>query len=171
MIKKIKAFIANLNRSPQTYEEAKKANITVCLLFGIPIAIIAVLFAFASIAVGLICLAADVALFSYLYFGWDKNDKKRFCDQCLVKYDYEKCIQWKKVSQYTKTYLPSSSNNRSITEKEFETVDIVCTCDKCGMQKKFTKKFVTSTEYSDGSYTSHDLEDLIIVFFGTREEE
>ena len=161
-----KGFFATLKSNPQTLEEAKqktKAESTLCaIIFGIFV----VLFCLLNVTLGLIWAFAAIIILLCLKIGWNKRNKRNFCQECGARFDYEECVSWEVSDVVRKTMNPSSSSqSKQVIQKDVATVNFTCSCKVCGSEKTFSKKYDVTIWYDDGSRKDVNLHNVVKSYF------
>lgn len=99
-------------------------------------------------------------------FSESKRIKRNFCKHCGAKYDYERCVAWETTDvEIKEKKIDPNNRNKQTAGSRIEHIEFVCTCENCGEETTFKKKFETATLYSDGSMKKKNLEKMIKNYF------
>ena len=162
-----KGFFETLKSSPKTMDEAKKKTKNLCIMVAVIFGVFVVLFSLLSIVVGLLWAVVAAGIIAYLYFVWTTQNKRNFCPACGTKYDYERCVAWQ-VSDVEIKEVNSNSNSsqgKQVIGKKMATVEFTCTCENCGDEREFTKRYEIATLYSDGTLKEYNIANMAKNYF------
>lgn len=84
---------------------------------------------------------------------------RSYCPECGKKYDYENDVAWVETEENTR----SGSNGETASLEA--TVEFTCTCENCGNQTSFSKKFTIARVDKDGNVKRSNLKDLARKYF------
>ena len=91
--------------------------------------------------------------------------KLRECTKCKEQITYGDNVSYKIIKEWTDKQVTSSNNSTHVRSTDKVSVEIRCTCQKCGTPKQFTRDFRVA-EYYDGSLKySYRVDELVKGFF------
>ena len=99
-------------------------------------------------------------------FSESKRVKRNFCKHCGAKYDYERCVAWETIDVEVKEKkIDPNNRSKQTAGSRIEHIEFTCSCENCGEETSFKKKFETATLYSDGSIKKKNIEKMIKSYF------
>ena len=114
-----------------------------------------------------ICVAIFAVIVLLVWLpGELKRVKNNFCQECGARYDYQRCVEWEVSDVVIKEKrLNPNSDRKQIAGIRVEHVDFTCTCEKCGNEITFTRKYQTGEVYDDGTVKKRNIESMIKKYF------
>ena len=159
-------LIKTLKEDVKTLDQAKSKAKAFFWIACIPGLVIAVVFMFLSIILGILFAIASFGLAGFLYFTELQKAKRNFCPECGAKYNYETDIAWEITEENIVDVKPNpNASGKQICGKRKDTYRFECTCSSCGHVREFNTTFQTGVAYTDGSVKLDNRETIAKNYF------